>query len=79
MANIPLTIAYEESRQAIVNVVNQALELGVPMFMIETALKDILTEVQAQSKLIYEKDMRDYQAAVAAEQETADENVEEQA
>lgn len=78
MANIPLSLAYENGKQNLVNSVNQMLEMNVPMSMVEMALKEILAEVQVQVKLIYEQDMRDYQAAVAAEKEET-ESTEEQA
>ena len=78
MANIPLSLAYENGKQNLVNSVNQMLEMNVPMSMVEMVLKEILAEVQVQVKLIYEQDMRDYQAAVAAEKEET-ESTEEQA
>ena len=78
MANIPLSLAYENGKQNLVNSVNQMLEMNVPMSMVEMALKEILAEVQVQVKLIYEQDMRNYQAAVAAEKEET-ESTEEQA
>lgn len=65
--NKPITVAYEDCKKNIVDVVNQS---GLPAFVIESILKDSLLEVRDIVRRQYEKDKKDYEAALENEQES---------
>lgn len=72
----PLTVAYEEMKSSIINLIN---ETTLPVFMLEPIFKDFLTEIREVAKNQYEYDMNQYAQYLAsqneAEQSVVDEPV----
>jgi hypothetical protein len=67
MAQKPLSIVSKETEQAFVQVINNALTEGLPMFVIEPIIRLILKEAQAQAEQENSVAVSNYQAALAAE------------
>ncbi len=54
----PITVLKEEFVEALVKLVNGS---GLPMFVIESVLKDIIAEVHAGAQHQYEMDKKNYE------------------
>ena len=67
MAQKPHSIVLKETEQTFVQVINNALTEGLPMFVIEPIIRLILKEVQAQVEQENNVAISSYQAALAAE------------
>ena len=67
MAQKPLSIVSKETEQAFIQVINNALTEGLPMFVIEPIIRLILKEAQAQVEQENSAAISNYQAALAAE------------
>ena len=60
----PSTIVYEEFKQNLANIINNS---GLPAFIIETVLRDYLTETQIMAQRQYMADKAAYEKALAEE------------
>lgn len=67
MAQKPVQLIYKETEDKIIAAVNDALNQGVPMFVIEPMLKLIYSEAKANVDAQYEEQLQSYQAALAQE------------
>ena len=61
--NKPITVAYEDFRQEMASLINSS---GLPAFIIETVLKDYLSEVKLVTESQYKKDNAQYQNTLNA-------------
>ena len=59
--NKPIIVAREEFRSNLVNLINTS---GLPIYVIEPVLNDILSEVVRVSQLQYQKELKQYQEAL---------------
>lgn len=60
----PSTIVYEEFKQNLANLINNS---GLPAFIIESVLRDYLTETQIMAQRQYMADKAAYEKALAEE------------
>jgi hypothetical protein len=67
MAQKPIQVIYKETEEKIVAAVNEALNQGVPMFVIEPMLKLIHTEAKANTDMQYQEQMQAYRTALTEE------------
>lgn len=67
MAQKPAQLVYKETEEAIINAINNALNAGLPMFVLEPMLKIIYNEAQTQSNQQYQTQLQQYQAEIEAE------------
>lgn len=67
MAQKPVQLIYKETEDKIIAAVNDALNQGVPMFVIEPMLKLIHSEAKANTDAQYQEQLQSYQAALAQE------------
>lgn len=67
MAQKPIQIIYKETEEKIVTAINEALNQGVPMFVIEPMLKLIHVEAKANTDMQYQEQMQSYRTALAEE------------
>ncbi len=65
MINKPITVAYEDCKKNIVDIINQS---GLPAFAIESILKDSLLEIRDIARNQYEKDKMNYEIALNNDQ-----------
>lgn len=72
MAQMPPQLVYKQTEQAIVNAINDALQNGLPMFVIEPMVKIIFTEIQQTTKQQYDEAQTAYQQAIIEEQQKAE-------
>ena len=59
--NKPIIVAREEFRSNLANLINTS---GLPIYVIEPVLNDILSEVVRVSQLQYQKELKQYQEAL---------------
>ena len=59
--NKPLSVAYEEFKQNMLNIINNA---GLPAFIVETVLQNYLIEIKAISKQQYQSDKEEYEKSL---------------
>lgn len=59
--NKPSTIVYEEFKQNLANLINTS---GLPAFIIESVLRDYLSEVKAMAQRQYQMDKAEYEKAL---------------
>lgn len=59
--NKPIIVAREEFRSNLANLINTS---GLPIYVIEPILNDILSEVVRVSQLQYQKELQQYQEAL---------------
>ncbi len=62
--NKPITVAYEELKQKLANLINNS---GLPAFVIEPILKDFLEETKISAKRQYEFDKEKYENSLKDE------------
>ena len=67
--NKPITVAYEDLKQEIANLINNS---GLPAFMIKPILKDYLNEVDIVIKRQYQLDKSQYEMALSKAKENGD-------
>lgn len=67
MAQKPIQLIYKETEDKIIAAVNDALNQGVPMFVIEPMLKLIHSEAKANVDVQHQEQLQSYQAALAQE------------
>lgn len=60
----PISVARQEFIEKIVNEINTC---GLPLFVVEPILKDLLNEVSAAVKRQYEKEKAQYEQALASQ------------
>lgn len=74
MAQKAPQLIYKETENKIVLAINEALNAGLPFFVLESMIKNIYNEIQQNSQQQYEAAQTEYEAQVAAEaKETTDE------
>ena len=59
--NKPITIAYEEFKQQLADLINNS---GLPIFMIEPILQNYLSEIRTLIRRQYEIDKGSYEASL---------------
>lgn len=64
--NKPLSVAYEELKQNMLNVINNA---GLPAFMVENVLQNYLIEIKAIAKQQYQSDKEEYEKSLIKTEE----------
>ena len=74
MAQKPIQVIYKETEEKIVTAINEALNQGVPMFVLEPMLKIIHTEAKANTDMQYQEQMQSYQMALVEEAKAAEAN-----
>lgn len=68
MAQKAPQLIYKETEDKIVQAINEALNNGIPFFVLEPMMKNIFTEIQQNSNQQYQEAQAVYQQALAAEQ-----------
>jgi len=69
MAQLPQSVAYEQLKQNLINLVNAGVnDYHLPPFTIAALLKDIYIETQNQVQLEYQRDLQQYQLLIEQEQ-----------
>lgn len=74
MAQKPIQVIYKETEEKIVAAINEALNQGVPMFVLEPMLKIIHTEAKTNTDMQYQEQMQSYQMALVEEAKAAEAN-----
>ncbi len=59
--NKPLSVAYEEFKQNMLNIINNA---GLPAFIVENVLQNYLIEIKAIAKQQYQSDRTEYEQSL---------------
>ena len=72
MAQMPPQLVYKQTEQTIINAINNALQNGLPMFVIEPMIKIIFTEIQQTTKQQYDEAQTTYQQAIIEEEQKAE-------
>lgn len=67
--NKPITIAYEEFKQQLADLINNS---GLPIFMIEPILQNYLSEIRTLIKRQYEMDKSSYEASLVEDSKDAE-------
>ena len=70
--NKPITLIREETKQDLINIINQC---GLPAFVIEPIVQNILTEVKTAVKREYEYDRQRYESYLESECEMSSEDM----
>lgn len=65
----PLTLATEETKTNLVNVVNEALSQMHPT-LVSMIIREVLVEVQAYERTMFERENAEYQRAIAEAKES---------
>lgn len=74
MAQKAPQLIYKEVENKIVLAINEALNAGLPFFVLESMIKNIYNEIQQNSQQQYQAAQAEYDAQVATEaKETTDE------
>ena len=74
MAQKAPQLIYKEVENKIVLAINEALNAGIPFFVLEPMIKNVYNEIQQNSQQQYQAAQAEYEAQVAAEtKETTDE------
>ena len=74
MAQKAPQLIYKETENKIVLAINEALNAGIPFFVLELMIKNIYNEIQQNSQQQYQSAQAEYDAQIAVEaKETTDE------
>ena len=74
MAQKAPQLIYKETEDKIVLAINEALNAGLPFFVLEAMIKNVYNEIQQNSQQQYQAAQLEYNTQVAAEvKETIDE------
>ena len=71
----PTAIAVRETKQKLINVINES---GLYITLIEMIMKELYTEVKHQSDIVYQQELIHYQNALAEAQNQEEESKKEE-
>lgn len=71
----PTAIAVQETKQKLINVINES---GLYITLIEMIMKELYTEVKHQSDIVYQQELMRYQNALAEAQNQKEESKKEE-
>ena len=71
MAQKAPQLIYKETENKIVLAINEALNAGIPFFVLEPMIKNVYNEIQQNSQQQYQAAQAEYDAQVAAEAKEA--------